>query len=105
MDSIKIIGDFFGSEDFIKNVKAIVLRLVQQQLDPSDRMTVTIDNIYVVTYSFVMGEQKALISTTLSDGKYYECTYDKLNHVIYVTTYVRLTQTDIPVEFITTNET
>lgn len=102
MDAIKIIGDFFTSDDFLNNVKAIVLRIIQDQLDPSDKRTVTIDDIYVVSYSFVMEEQKAMISTTLPDGKYYECTYDKLKHMIYVTTYVRVTQTDIPVEFITT---
>ena len=102
MNTIMVVGNFFGSDDFLNNVKAIVLRLVREQLDPSDRVNVTIDNIYVVTYSFVMGEQKALLSTSLPDGKYYECTYDKLKNMIYVTTYVRVAQTDFPVEFITT---
>lgn len=99
METIKIDGNFLGSDDFISNAKWAVLEVARKQLDPSDRVNLTVDNIYVVMYSFVLGDQKALISTTLEDGKYYEATFDKLKNVIYITTYVRLTQDDIPVEF------
>ena len=104
MEPIKIIGDFFDSEDFITNAKWAVFELARKGLDPSDRVNITIDNVYVVSYSFVLCSQKAMISTTLSDGKYYEVTYDNAKHMMYVTTYVRLDQVDIPVELFSTEK-
>lgn len=45
------------------------------------------DEVYVVWYCFILGGWKALISTTLPDGRYYEVTYDKNKKQVYLDTY------------------
>jgi hypothetical protein len=46
----------------------------------------------VVTYSFVLWNHKALLSTTLPDGKYYEVTLDAATGKMYIDCYVRIKQ-------------
>lgn len=98
MEPIKIDKPFLDSDDFIANAKWAVLKMVRDQLDPTDRVDITIDNIYEVTHCFVLGSQKAMLSTTLQDGKYYEVTYDANKHVMYVVAYAKINQINIPVE-------
>lgn len=81
-----------GSDEFIKVAKFHVSQMVKENLDPSDNVTFTMDDIYVVSHSFILGNQKALISTTLPDGKYYEVTYNSEKDELYVDCYVRLKQ-------------
>lgn len=49
--------------------------------------TFSIEEVYVVWYCFTLGGWKALISTTISDGRYYEVTYDKNKKQVYLDTY------------------
>lgn len=52
-----------------------------------------LSEIYVVSFTYTLGNQKAMLSTTRENNKYYELTYDVLNQVAYVDTYVKQTQT------------
>lgn len=47
-------------------------------------------DVYVVWFCFILGGWKALVSTTLPDGKYYEVTYDKLKDLTYLDTYQKI---------------
>lgn len=49
--------------------------------------------IYVVWFAFTLGNFKALLSTSIPDGKYYEITADKVKNQIYVDTYVKINNT------------
>lgn len=44
---------------------------------------------YVVSFTYVLGDWKALISTTLADGRYYEVTFNKESGSAYVDVYVK----------------
>ena len=89
---IKINKPFLGSDEFIATARQVILDIVRQQLDPTDEAKLSIDDIYEVTHSYILGNQKAMISTTLPDGKYYEVTYDKANDLMYVDCYVKYVQ-------------
>ena len=52
-------------------------------------------NTYVVWFAFVLGGWKALVSTTLPDGRYYEVTYDKHKNAVYIDTYVKINNIEI----------
>lgn len=62
---------------------------VNTRFDKSDN-TPPIDpdkDIYVVWFCKTLQNWKALLSTTISDGMYYECTYDGDKKVIYLDAY------------------
>lgn len=42
---------------------------------------------YIVWFCFILGGWKALVSTTLPDGRYYEVTYNKEKKEAYIDTY------------------
>ena len=79
-----------GSEEFLKYAKSFVSQTVKEGLDPTDNVNFSEDDVYVVTYSFVLGCQKAMLSTTLPDGKYYEVTYNPEKEELYLDSYVRI---------------
>lgn len=71
----------------IERMKKEVYTYVIQHLDKSDNVKVTIDDIYVVWSVKVLQNWKALISTTLPDGMYYELTYNGDNNELYLDAY------------------
>lgn len=75
------------SDQFIQKAKGFVLEYAKEHLDPTDNISITIDDVYVVTAAFILGNQKAMLSTTLPDGMYYEVTYDKNKDAIYFDAY------------------
>ena len=89
---IQIDKPFLGSADFLATARLAVLDVVRNQLDPTDNVEIGIDDVYEVTHSYILGNQKAMISTTLPDGKYYEVTYSASTKVIYIDTYVKVSQ-------------
>lgn len=81
-----------GSAEFIQKAKEAVYLMAIEGLDPTDHVEFTIDDVYVVNSQYVLGSQKAQLSTTLPDGKYYEVTYNDTNEEMYVDCYVKLKQ-------------
>ena len=78
-----------GSAEFIQKAKEAVYLMVIEGLDPTDNVGFTIDDVYVVNSQYVLGNQKAQLSTTLPDGKYYEVTYNDTKEEMYVDGYVK----------------
>lgn len=55
-----------------------------------DRTAVlSLDEIYVVWFCYILGGWKALVSTSVQDNKYYEVTYDKHKKQTYIDTYIK----------------
>lgn len=80
------------SKGFVKLAKQYVWEMAKASLCPTDDIVFTMDDVYVVTYAYVLGGQKAMLSTTLPDGKYYEVTYNASKQEIYVDQYVKINQ-------------
>lgn len=75
------------SDEFIKRCKTLVMEYENAHLDPTDNVSISEDDVYVVSSCFILGNQKALLSTTLPDGMYFEITYDRNNDCIYFDAY------------------
>lgn len=59
-------------------------KLVKETVELRDDVTV---EPYVVWFCYILGGWKALVSTPIEDGRYYEVTYDKAKGCAYVDTY------------------
>ena len=76
-----------SSEEFIKYAKEIVYEYVTAQIDKTDNVKFSAEDVYVVWYNFTLGNSKALLSTNLPDGMYYEVTYNANRDEIYFDAY------------------
>lgn len=68
-------------------MKLCVFNYVLNHLDKSDKKNFTSDDVYIVWSCKTLQNWKALISTTLPDGMYYECTYNGDNKEMYLDAY------------------
>lgn len=72
---------------FIELVKNLVADYTNEHLDKSDNVSITIDNVYLVWYCKTLQNWKALASTTLFDGMYYEITLNGDKNEVYIDAY------------------
>jgi hypothetical protein len=56
-------------------------------LDKTDQVEFTRDNVYIVWECKALQNHKALLSTTLYDGMYYEVTYNGDKNEVYLDAY------------------
>lgn len=73
--------------DYQKIARRIVLNYANEHIDKTDNMHITIDNVYVVWFCKTLQNWKALVSTDLPDGMYYEVTYDGDKKEAYLDAY------------------
>ena len=76
-----------GSKDFIFKVKELVAEYANEHLDKSDNKQITADDVFIVWACKTLQNNKALASTTLFDGMYYEITYNGDKNEIYFDAY------------------
>lgn len=76
-----------GSDRFIDICKKIVGDYVEEHLDKSDNKEDLIIDIYVVWNCKTLQNNKALLSTSLPDGMYYELTYNGDKQELYFDAY------------------
>lgn len=84
--------------EFIPLAKQTVLDYVIAHLDVTDNVNVSINDIYVVWFCKTLQNWKALISTTLPDGMYYEVTYNGDKKEIYLDAYKKFENKHIKVQ-------
>lgn len=76
-----------GSEQFEKLVKQIVAEYVNQHTDITDNCKINENDVFIVWQCKTLQNNKALASTTLCDGMYYELTYNGDKQEIYLDAY------------------
>lgn len=67
-------------DQFLRKAKALV----------ADASNVAESQIYIVWFAKTLQNWKALLSTALADGRYYEVTYNGDERVAYVDTYAKV---------------
>ena len=85
-----------GNDKFLKVVKAAVTKYVNERLDKSDGKKITEDDVFIVWSCKTLQNNKALASTTLSDGMYYEITHNGDKGEIYLDAYKKWENVCIP---------
>lgn len=76
-----------GNDEFEKRVKSLITEYVNNHIDKSDGVKITEDDVFIVWICKTLQNNKALASTNLSDGMYYELTYNGDTHEIYFDAY------------------
>lgn len=98
-DNLK--GIPFSSDDEGITFPEVAKHLVYEQACAlhvkDEHPTFSVDEVYVVWFAYVLGAWKALCSTTLPDGRYYEVTYSKDRGVAFIDTYRKTHNVEIAV--------
>lgn len=68
------------------------------KLKKTDNFKINIENVYIVWFSKTLQNFKALVSTTVSDGMYYEVTYNGDKKELYLDAYKKWENKCIKVE-------
>lgn len=69
---------------FIELCKNEVVKYTNDHLDKTDGKQISSDDVYIVWLTKVLQNNKALLSTTLFDGMYYELTYNGDKNELYI---------------------
>ena len=85
-----------SNDKFEKVVKAIVTKYVNEHIDKSDGKKITENDVFTGWASKTLQNNKALASTTLSDGMYYELTYNGDKDELYFDAYKKWENICIP---------
>ena len=86
-----------NEQDFTRLVKQTIVDYTNTHLDKTDGKTITVDDVFIVWECKTLQNNKALASTTLFDGMYYECTYNGDKHEMYFDAYKKLENRKIEV--------
>lgn len=76
-----------GSKEFLEFAKKTVLAYACGHIDPTDNRILYMDDVFVVWYCKTLQNHKALLSTTLYDGMYYEVTFNGDKNEAYLDAY------------------
>ena len=75
------------NDEFIKLCKEIVRDYTNEHLDKTDNKEITTEEVFIVWSCKTLQNNKALLSTTLFDGMYYELTYNGDKKELYLDAY------------------
>jgi len=79
--------------------RRIVFRHIAERLEKTDlHIKFEEDQVYVVWFAFTLGNWKALCSSVLPDGRYYEVTFSREKNEAYVDTYIKLENVAVPMD-------
>ena len=71
----------------INKAKKLVVDYFNGQADQTDNFKITEDQVFIVWFSKTLQNWKAMVSTTISDGMYYEITYNGDRKEAYIDAY------------------
>lgn len=80
---------------FTNKAKEVVAEYFNQKVDKTDNKQITPDDIFIVWFSKTLQNWKALVSTTVSDGMYYEVTHNGNTGETYLDVYKKWDNTVI----------
>lgn len=84
------------NEQILNRAKQIIVDYFNAHVDVTDGFKLSIEDVYIVWFCKTLQNWKALVSTTVSDGKYYEVTHNGDKNETYLDVYVKLYNEAIP---------
>lgn len=84
------------SDNMQEKARRLVMDYFNQRVEKTDGFKLTLDDVYVVWFSKTLQNWKALVSTTVSDGMYYEVTYNGDKKETYVDVYKKWDNVRVP---------
>ena len=82
--------------DFVKLCKETVAAYANEHLDKADGKQITEEDVFIVWMCKTLKNSKAMVSTTLPDGMYYELTYNGEKKELYLDAYKKFENRCIP---------
>lgn len=79
-----------------KRAKELVVNYFNDHVDKTDKKTITEDDVFIVWFCKTLQNWKALVSTTISDGMYYEVTHNGDKNETYLDAYKKWENVCIP---------
>lgn len=86
------------NDEMLKLCKDIVTDYFNRNVEKTDNKQITIDDVFIVWFSKTLQNFKALVSTTVSDGMYYELTYNGDKKELYLDAYKKWENKCIKIE-------
>lgn len=80
----------------IDKAKRLVVEHFNSRVDKTDDVMIKEKDVYIVWFSKTLQNWKALISTTISDGMYYEVTYNGDKKETYIDAYKKWENKCVP---------
>ncbi len=75
------------NEAMLKKAKQLVVNYYNSRVEITDDFEITEENVFIVWFCKTLQNWKALVSTTVSDGMYYEVTYNGDKQETYLDAY------------------
>ena len=78
------------NDEFLTLCKKTVLDYFNERVDKTDNFTLKDEDIFIVWSCKTLQNNKALLSTTVPDGMYYELTYNGDKKELYLDAYKKI---------------
>ena len=76
-----------SNDKFLEICKKTIVDYFNNRVEITDNMKITENNVFIVWSCKTLQNNKALVSTNISDGMYYELTYNGDKKELYLDTY------------------
>ena len=86
------------NDEMLELSKKVVVDYFNEHAEKTDNVKISKDDVFIVWFSKTLQNFKALISTTISDGMYYEITYNGDKKELYLDAYKKWENKCIKVE-------
>lgn len=87
-----------NTDKFIALCVQEIIKYFNERVDKSDKKELKEEDVFVAWNCKILQNNKALLSTTVSDGMYYECTYNGDKKELYLDAYKKWENKCIKVE-------
>lgn len=85
-----------SNDAMLKRAKELVVNYFNDHVEKTDNKKITEDDVFVVWFCKTLQNWKALVSTTVSDGMYYEVTHNGDKGETYLDAYKKWENVCIP---------
>lgn len=80
----------------LKKAKQLVVNYYNSRVERTDDFEISEENVFIVWFCKTLQNWKALVSTTVSDGMYYEITHNGDKQETYIDAYKKWENVRIP---------
>ena len=85
-----------SNDAMLKRAKELVVNYFNDHVEVTDNKKITEDDVFIVWFCKTLQNWKALVSTTVSDGMYYEVTHNGDKGETYLDAYKKWENVCIP---------
>ena len=86
------------NDEMLDLCKKVVADYFNENVEKTDGLKINKDKVFIVWFSKTLQNFKALVSTTVSDGMYYEITYNGDKKELYLDAYKKWENKCIKIE-------